>query len=214
MRKSVFRVTGGDEPDSSIPMIKQSCPSCSASNEIPEAYLGHEVVCPSCRESYTAESRDEESRVEKVNPPSPAITQEMAPFVSEKKKSNLVPALIALFIALFVFVNRGSFSSPEKTKSGSIVWEYMTLREYAENRYADTDYDTLKDRGDQWVQLDADELDSHGSDGWELVTCYLEMETDFKNFGDSSLHTGIKSNVRPSALVAIFKRPKPKDSAY
>ena len=51
------------------------------------------------------------------------------------------------------------------------------------------------------------DLNQLGSDGWELVASYLEMETAFPNFGNESYVTGLQPNVRPQRLVLIFKRP-------
>jgi hypothetical protein len=68
------------------------------------------------------------------------------------------------------------------------------------------EYDDAKDA--TAVFIEESELDSFGREGWELVSTYLEMETAFFNFGKSDLHTGIKENMRPQAVVAIFKRPK------
>jgi hypothetical protein len=50
------------------------------------------------------------------------------------------------------------------------------------------------------------QLDEIGSGGWEIVASYLEMETAFPNFGDSSYVTGLQPNVRPQRLVLILKR--------
>ncbi|SDZ27173.1 protein of unknown function [Proteiniborus ethanoligenes] len=51
------------------------------------------------------------------------------------------------------------------------------------------------------------ELNELGSEGWELVTSYLEMETAYPNFGNEDYVTGIRENVRPQRLVLIYKRP-------
>lgn len=50
------------------------------------------------------------------------------------------------------------------------------------------------------------DMDQLGSEGWELVTSYLEMETAYPNFGNEEYVTGIQPNVRPQSVVLIFKR--------
>ena len=141
-----------------------------------------------------------------------------------QKPSPVVPILIGLFILLFTYVNRTSIFPPPKVDSGldrppaievrpSIqIWEYKIKR--FDNALATDPKDTivLREYDDAKnptaVFMEQSDLDSLGSEGWELVSTYLEMETAFFNFGKSDLHTGIKENVRPQAVVAIFKRPK------
>ena len=210
-------------------MINTHCPHCQALNEIPEAYLGREVTCPSCKGDYLAErpvrdnsppiKRSEERISSKVEIP------EFAPRDANiQKPSPVMPILIGLFILIFTYVNRTSIFPPQKDESGldrppaievrpSIqIWEYKIKR--FDNALAsdpkDTvvlrEYDDAKDATAVFIELS--DLDSLGSEGWELVSTYLEMETAFFNFGKSDLHTGIKENVRPQAVVALFKRPR------
>jgi hypothetical protein len=152
-------------------------------------------------------------------------TPEFAPRDANiQKPSPVVPILIGLFILLFTYVNRTSIFAPPKDDSGldrppaievrpsNQIWEYKIER--FDNALAtdpkDTivlrEYDDAKDP--TAVFIEQSDLDSLGSEGWELVSTYLEMETAFFNFGESNLHTGIKENVRPQAVVAIFKRPR------
>ena len=136
----------------------------------------------------------------------------------------IVPILIGLFIVIFTYVNRKSIFPPLNDDGGLArppaievrptmqIWEYKIERfgnALAANPKDVTvlrEYDDAKDATS--VFIDHSELDSLGRDGWELVSTYLEMETAFYNFGKSDLHTGIKENVRPQAVVAIFKRPR------
>lgn len=46
-----------------------------------------------------------------------------------------------------------------------------------------------------------------GNEGWELVSSYLEMETAFPDLSGSNLLAGYQPNVRPQAVVMIFRRP-------
>jgi hypothetical protein len=210
-------------------MINTHCPHCKAHNEIPEPYLGREVTCPSCRGGYLADRpvksisspiiRREERLPPKVKAPvfAPQDANVSKPF-------PVVPILIGLFIFVFIYVNRTSIFPPPKDNSGLDrppaievrptiqIWEYKVER--FNNALATDRKDTvvLREYDDAKnptaVFIEQSELDSFGSEGWELVSTYLEMETAFFNFGNSDLHTGIKENVRPQAVVAIFKRPR------
>ena len=55
--------------------------------------------------------------------------------------------------------------------------------------------------------VDVDRLNALGSDGWELVGTYSELETKFPNYGNDKYVTGIQSNVRTASIYLIFKRP-------
>ena len=58
------------------------------------------------------------------------------------------------------------------------------------------------------VKVDDATLNELGMANWELVGSYVEHNTSFPNFGNDEYVTGIRPNVRPSAVVFIFKRPK------
>ncbi len=49
-------------------------------------------------------------------------------------------------------------------------------------------------------------LNKLGSEGWELSSSYLEMETAWMNFGKSEYVTGLQPNIRPQRVVLVFKR--------
>lgn len=55
------------------------------------------------------------------------------------------------------------------------------------------------------ANIDEKELANLGSQGWEVVTTYLETETSYPNFGDSKYVTGLQTNVRPQRLVVILR---------
>jgi hypothetical protein len=210
-------------------MINTHCPHCKALNAIPEADLGSKVTCPSCWVDYLAErpvtSNSLPTKRSEERIPSKVETPEFAPRDANiQKPSPVVPILIGLFILIFTYVNRTSIFPPPKDNSGldrppaievrpSIqIWEYKIERfdnasaSDPKDKVVIREYDDAKDA--TAVFIDQFELDSLGSAGWELVSTYLEMETAFFNFGKSDLHTGIKENVRPQAVVALFKRPK------
>jgi hypothetical protein len=86
-------------------------------------------------------------------------------------------------------------------------WEYKTVEILADTDIsANSDsakrlsYKTIKD-----YKLRS-ELSSLGSDGWELVSTFLEVETAHPNFGKEDYVTGLNPNVRPQKLVCILKR--------
>lgn len=56
------------------------------------------------------------------------------------------------------------------------------------------------------IQPSEADLNQLGSEGWELVTSYLEMETAYPNFGSEEYVTGIQPNVRPQCVVFVYKR--------
>ncbi len=49
-------------------------------------------------------------------------------------------------------------------------------------------------------------LNKLGSEGWELSSSYLEMETAWVNFGKNEYVTGLQPNIRPQRVVLVFKR--------
>lgn len=56
------------------------------------------------------------------------------------------------------------------------------------------------------IEVDQAELSRIGGFGWELVSCFLESETAYPNFGDDKYVTGLQTNIRPQRLVLIFRR--------
>ena len=82
------------------------------------------------------------------------------------------------------------------------AWEYCTISFTAEGE-SRTGSGALKF---STAEYNAAVVAKLGAAGWELATCYLEMETAFPNFGKDEYVTGLQSNVRPQKLVLIFKR--------
>ncbi len=132
--------------------------------------------------------------------------------------------ILLILLLAFLYVNRSAILPPPKSNDGERRapaidvrpaeqdWEY-SVRRYGNSKAGDPDdrvvirsYDDAELATS--VEVREEELNRLGSMGWELVSVYLEMETAFYNFGASDLHTGIKPNVRPQSVVAIFKRPK------
>lgn len=82
-------------------------------------------------------------------------------------------------------------------------WEYKII--YYAGDYSRDGIDAFRN---QHITPSEEGLNKLGSNGWEIVASYLEMETAFPNFGKDEYHTGIKENVRPQRLVVILKREK------
>lgn len=112
------------------------------------------------------------------------------------------------FISLFsvILINTLSDILFETNKFNS-KWEYKVLEFYG---------DSLNRKDEQAfnfksINVSEYDLNNLGSDGWELVTSHLEMETAFPNFGNNSYVTGLQPNVRPQKVTLVFKRViKPK----
>jgi hypothetical protein len=91
-----------------------------------------------------------------------------------------------------------------KKAEAQALWEYNVVAAIPEMPAARTGIDAARHTQ---IALSAENMSKKfGSQGWELVTAYLETETAFPNFGDEKYVTGLKSNIRPARLVMIFKR--------
>lgn len=84
-------------------------------------------------------------------------------------------------------------------------WEYKTLKLLPEQKVERVDKDAFSYAT---IAMNEETLARMGADGWELVSSALEMETAFPNFGKSEYVTGLQTNVRPQALLLLFKRQK------
>jgi len=82
-------------------------------------------------------------------------------------------------------------------------WEYKTVKVLTTQNNSRTDTGAMKHSS---IDINDENLNEYGKDGWELVSTYLEMETAYPNFGDKQYVTGIRTNVRPQLLVLIFKK--------
>ena len=105
-----------------------------------------------------------------------------------------------LGVALIVLF---SFSIVGCEQHKPVPWEYKVVK---------TESDLSRTGGDAMkaftVGFDEDTLNAIGDSNWELVTAYVEHNTAFPNFGNDEYVTGMRPNVRPSAVVFVFKRPK------
>jgi hypothetical protein len=117
-------------------------------------------------------------------------------------------AVVLLFLALLFASTSLGGQAPGKSAAVD-KWEYKVISVSSDvgrvSKFTYTaDVDVLKQTT---VEPREDVLNAQGAAGWELVNCYLEMETAFPNFAaKQELVTGLQPNVRPSKLVLIFKR--------
>jgi len=120
-------------------------------------------------------------------------------------KPNTVTTIV------LVGILASSLAACSKTRPAIVKWEYKRLAFPS----MDPKYPSLQSPGrtdadgmaSTTIKLDEQQLTSLGSQGWELVTTFLEMETAFANLGASANVSGMRENVRPQLLVCIFKRP-------
>jgi hypothetical protein len=110
-------------------------------------------------------------------------------------KITTVILLLGIIISILVVSNN---------KNVGQDWEYKVV-----TTFPDVSSDRTGDGSGLYAHIEPSEamLNQMGQEGWELVTSYLEMETAYPNFGDSQYVTGIQPNIRPQAVVLIFKRP-------
>lgn len=94
--------------------------------------------------------------------------------------------------------------SNDKKDVESPKWEYQVVQFPGLNNASNEEY---ADFHRNLCIVDVDRLNALGSDGWELVGTYSELETKFPNYGDDKYVTGIQSNVRTASIYLIFKRP-------
>ena len=103
--------------------------------------------------------------------------------------------LIYFFVAITVAVGITSCSNKEE---GPQKWEYKTL---AVNG---------NDFGEFYAKnfpVPVRKLDTLGSQGWELVDVYTQIETVHPNFGNAQYVTGLQPNTRTCLILYVFKRP-------
>jgi hypothetical protein len=99
-------------------------------------------------------------------------------------------------VAIFGMLTVGCLSS------GPVQWEYKVIT--ADSDLSRTGPDAMSSFT---VKVDDATLNELGMANGELVGSYVEHNTSFPNFGNDEYVTGIRPNVRPSAVVFTFKRP-------
>ena len=112
--------------------------------------------------------------------------------------------MFSLFLGIVFFIFGGCTSensyngiSTETKKFSGPQWEYLQIKL---NGKEEIEYSNKK------FENNIDELNYLGKEGWELVSTYPIVETVFPNFGNNNYHTGIKSNIRTTEIIYIFKR--------
>lgn len=110
--------------------------------------------------------------------------------------SFIFNALIVLLLFLILFLH-----NPPKIKP--TVWEYKATK------YSSLGYERSGEEAFQQtsIYISEEQLNEMGKEGWELVSTSLEMETAYPNFGSVKFVTGLQPNIRPRALICLFKRP-------
>jgi hypothetical protein len=58
------------------------------------------------------------------------------------------------------------------------------------------------------INLNDENMDKFGNEGWELCSVVPITETVFPNFGDESYVTGIQANTRTTKMIFIYKRTR------
>ena len=96
-------------------------------------------------------------------------------------------------IGLLCFVNSCSNEKQESQK-----WEYKTLEV---SGYAVSEFYPI------YFPVPVEKLDTLGSQGWELVDVYTQIQTVHPNFGNDKYVAGLQPNTRTSLILYVFKRP-------
>lgn len=118
---------------------------------------------------------------------------------------RLKTILLFLVICISCFAqNRtrtNTSTNTNNTTSQRVTWEYEIIK--------------VNDSSINWHKQSSPEfhdqtsmLNLMGSSGWELVSVYTEIATEFPNFGEDRYVTGIRSNTKTQVINFVFKRPK------
>lgn len=118
----------------------------------------------------------------------------------------LLGTCVALLAAILIVLTTGMQADREDATALRTLlleprYEYRVL-EIAADKKSRTGEEALAATS---ANIDEKELAKLGSQGWEVVTTYLETETSYPNLGDSKYVTGLQTNVRPQRLVVILR---------
>lgn len=104
-----------------------------------------------------------------------------------------------IYVLLFVGLMSAMPSCKEKKEPQK--WEYKTYT------YFGSESSTFWPRVYFPKEIEK-QLDTLGSEGWELVSVVPMTETVHPNFGNEKYVTGLQPNTRTEHLTFYFKRPK------
>lgn len=182
------------------------CPFCHELLGVPPELVGQKVKCPSCSKIITVTdpktARETSKKTFKVNrSESESNTPSRPPqqYQQGNGNSSQTPLILILVLLLIGVILAGLSFFHIKPRT---QFEYKQISFLAGNNDR-TGVGALKYAS---IKYEQSVLDKMGIEGWEMVGCYLEMETAFPNFGRDDLVTGIQPNIRPQCLVLIFKR--------
>jgi hypothetical protein len=151
----------------------------------------------------------------------PAVAKAAPAWASTATFACALGILFVLLFGLFrqtkweYLVKNMPFSDVESVvrANGPVRWEYAYVSVGARNGKGEADLDRDGPGAISATHVDSDKLkavsDEMAKNGWELAGTALESQTSFPNFGKEDLHTGIKQNVRPQALILAFRRAVP-----
>jgi len=144
--------------------------------------------------------RAERERQEQTE--SAAIAALNAPVTNTNNTASKAPwqlTVIVLLILIGIGMPFWSLLRPPQK------WEYKTVTIHAETSILlGGNYGKLAAAS---IPIDERTFETLGKEGWELVSTFLELQTEHPNFGKEDYVTGLQPNVRPQRLVCIFKRP-------
>lgn len=100
-----------------------------------------------------------------------------------------------IFVAITMTMGFISCSKKEKLQK----WEYKTFITWGID---------LGKFSALYIPIPQEEMDSLGSQGWELVDVYTRVGTVHPNYGSEEYVTGLQPNVRTTGVFYVFKRLK------
>lgn len=176
------------------------------------------LVCPKCgcdihegdiNENETAELDENSEKIEEVhNTEVDSISQAESKLKASVKNRVVSPKIFVIFLSvicglMIVIIGLISFNIIYKPE-----YEYCVKQYFPEESHERTGSNFADTAAYTTIDVNEDELNSLGAQGWEIVTSYIETETAWPNFGNSGYVTGLQPNVRPQSLVVILKREK------
>jgi len=110
--------------------------------------------------------------------------------------SVVISTLSTIFLLLILILHY-----PVSSKE-NYIWEYKKVV-FTGDGFSRIGEEAFKSSS---IYISENYLNELGSEGWELISATLEMETAFPNFGNEQYVTGIRENTRPQRIICFFKR--------